>query len=96
MTPERTISMTLTINLPETVEKRLAERAAQDGKTPETLASELIRDAVVPAADRTIAEILGPFRKEFAESGMTEDEWTELMEESLKEVRELRRQGLQP
>ena len=88
--------MTLTIQLPDLVQRHLTERAAQDGKSVESLATELIRAAVVPAQERTIAEILGPFRKEFAESGMTEDEWTDLMEESLKEVRELRRQGLQP
>lgn len=76
--------MTLTIHLPERVELRLAERASQEGKTAESLATELIEKAV--ETDETIHDILAPFRKEFAESGMTEDEWTALVEEAREEV----------
>ena len=78
--------MTLTITLPESVEKRLAEQAAKDGKTVEALASELIEKAVTPAKERTLAEIMAPFAQEFAESGMTEEEFDALIEEAREEV----------
>ena len=78
--------MTLTIQLPEAVEKRLAEQAAKDGKTPEALAGELIEKAVNPPGEKTFAEILAPLRQEFAESGMTEAEFDALIEEAREEV----------
>jgi hypothetical protein len=76
--------MTLTIELPEAVKRQLAERAGHEGKTVETLASELIVKAVTP--ERTLDEILAPFREEFAQSGMTETEWDALIEEAREEV----------
>lgn len=75
----------MTLTLPADVEKRLAERAAQDSKTVEALASELIERAVKPG-ERTFDEILAPFRQEFAESGMTEEELDALIEEARQEV----------
>ena len=78
--------MTLTIQLPEPVERRLAEKAARDGKSVETLASELIEKAIAPENEKTFAEILAPFRQEFAESGMTEEEWDAMIEEAREEI----------
>lgn len=76
--------MLLTIELPAAVEQRLTERAAKDGKTVETVARELIEKAV--AAEKSFDEILAPFRREFAESGMTEAEWDALIEEAREEA----------
>jgi hypothetical protein len=85
-TREEAETVTLTITLPEAVEKRLAEQAAKDGKTPEALAGELIEKAVTPAKEKTFAEILAPVREEFAASGMTEEELDALIEEAREEV----------
>jgi plasmid stability protein len=76
--------MILTIELPEVVERQLAERAGHEGKTVETLARELIEKAIAP--EKTLDEILAPFREEFAQSGMTEAEWDVLIEEAREEV----------
>ena len=80
------MNMTLTIELPEPVERRLAERAAKAGKSVETLARELIEQAVPAEKEKTFDEILAPFRKEFAESGMTDEEWDAVIEEAREEV----------
>ena len=77
-------TVTLTIELAGRTERLLAERAGQEGKTAEMLASELFEQAIAPG--RTFDEILAPFRKEFAESGMTEEEWDALIEEAREEV----------
>ena len=76
--------MTLTIELPEPVERKLAEQAARHGKTVEAVARELIERGV--AEPRTFAEIFAPVRKEFAESGMTEAELDALVEGAREEV----------
>lgn len=76
--------MTITIKLSEPVERKLAERAARDGKTVEDVAQELIERGM--AEPRTFAEIFAPIRKEFAESGMTEAELDALIEEAREEV----------
>jgi predicted transcriptional regulator len=72
--------MTLTIELPEAVERKLAEKASRSGRTPAAYVTELIERAVAP--EKTLDEILGPIRQEFAESGMTEEEFDVLIEEA--------------
>jgi hypothetical protein len=76
--------MTLTIELPATVERELTKRADHEGKTVAALAGELIQKAVAP--EKTLDEILAPFREEFAQSGITETEWDALIEEAREEV----------
>jgi plasmid stability protein len=78
--------MTLTIHLPEPVERRLAERAAKDGKSVEALASELLEQAVAPEREETLDEILAPVRQEFAAQGITEEEWDAMIEEAREEI----------
>jgi plasmid stability protein len=75
---------TLTIALPEAVEWQLAKRAEHEGKTVEALARELIEKAVAP--EKTLNEILTPFRQSFAESGMTDQELDSLVEKARKEI----------
>jgi plasmid stability protein len=79
--------MTLTITLPEPVERRLAEQAAAVGKSVEALAGELIEKAVgPPGGGKPFAEIAEPFRLSFEESGMTEEELDELVEQAREEI----------
>lgn len=76
--------MTLTIELPEAVERKLADHASRSGRTAAAFAAELIEKAMSP--EKTLAEILAPFREEFADSKMTEEEWDALIEEAREEV----------
>lgn len=76
--------MTLTIELSEGVERKLAEKASRSGSTPAHFVADLVEKAVAP--ELTLSEILAPIRQEFAESGMTEEEWDEMMEAAREEV----------
>lgn len=70
--------MTLEVDLPEEIARRLAERAAQSGAEPSEL--------VVRAVERTLTEAdrldhtLGPVRQTFEASGMSEDALSDLLE----------------
>lgn len=75
--------MTLTFDLPPAVQKQLARRPDSEGKTVEKIATGLFQKS---APEKTMDEILAPFRKEFAESGMTEEEWDTMIEEARQEV----------
>ncbi len=82
--------MTLTIELPAEAESRLADAAKKSGKT----LSEYATDVLVSVADvpaETFDQILAPFRKEVAESGMSEAELDAFFGEVLDEVRAERR-----
>jgi hypothetical protein len=69
--------MTITLDLPPEVETALQKKAAADGKSILTYIFETLEtQALKPSLD----EILAPMRKNFAESGMTETELDELIE----------------
>ena len=76
--------MTLTIQLSEAVERQLTDRAMKAGKSVENVARELIEQGMAP--QKSLDEILAPFRAEFAQSGMTESEWDAMIEEAREEV----------
>ena len=76
--------MTITLKLPEPVERKLAERAAKEGKAPETLAIEMIEREL--ATPQTFDQILAPFRQSVAESGVTDEELDALVEEAREEI----------
>lgn len=76
--------MTITIELPAPVEQYLTEQAATAGKSVEALAAELLSQAV--PHEKSFDEILAPFREEFAQSGMTEEELDALIEQAREEV----------
>jgi plasmid stability protein len=76
--------MTLTLNLPPEVERKLRQRATESGKDVETIAREQIERGV--SCSPTFDEILAPFRKQVAESGISDDELTDLFEEAREEV----------
>ena len=71
-------TMTLTIHVPKNIGAILEEKAKSSGKD----VSEYVEDLIEKDIDRpkTLDEILAPVRKNFAESGMTEEELDELIE----------------
>jgi hypothetical protein len=73
----------LQIPLPPDVEARLRERAKARGEDVSALAARLLEDALSTA---TVDELLAPFRRQVAESGITDDELDRLGEELRDEV----------
>jgi hypothetical protein len=81
--------MPLSISLSSEAEIKLKKRAAAEGKDPTTYASELVERAVsTPCID----EILAPFRKQVAQSGMS-DEKLEQFYQELRDEAWNQRQG---
>ena len=76
--------MTITVDLSATTERKLRERAAQVGQDVTALARELIERGVESKV--SLDEILAPFRRQVAESGMTDDELAALFEEARNEA----------
>jgi Asp-tRNA(Asn)/Glu-tRNA(Gln) amidotransferase C subunit len=71
-------TMTLTIQVPKNIGVVLEEKARNQGKD----IAEYVENLIEKDIDRrkTLDEILAPLRKDFAESGMTEDDLGELIE----------------
>lgn len=76
--------MTITIILPPETERRLVERAERSGQDVETFARQLIERGVT--AEPTLDEILAPFRRQVAESAMSDEDLRALFEEARTEV----------
>ena len=76
--------MTITIRLTPEDEEALRERASLSGQGVADYVQRVIsRHIHAPA---TLAEILAPVRRQFAESGMSEDELDALVEDAREEV----------
>lgn len=86
---------TLTLSLPQELEQELRQRAAATGKDVNALALEAIEDKL-RAASMTFAQIMEPVRREFEESGMTEEELDRLIKEAREEARQQRNRNSQP
>ncbi|MCY7348471.1 MAG: hypothetical protein LH614_19940 [Pyrinomonadaceae bacterium] len=71
-------TMTLTIHVPKNIGVILEERAKGSGKDIAEYVESLIEQDIDKR--KTLDEILAPLRRNFAESGMTEDELDELIE----------------
>ena len=81
--------MTLTIELPDKVESRLTLRAKRRGMTLPEFAMEVMErlaDESPESTAESIDEIMAPFRKQVAESGMSEDELDAFFQEIRQEV----------
>ena len=76
--------MSITIILPTETERKLAERAERSGQDVETLARQLIERGVT--AEAPLDEILAPFRRQVAESGMSDEDLAGLFEEARTEA----------
>jgi hypothetical protein len=76
--------MTITIRLSDDEQRRLAERAARDGRDLADYVHLLIaRDIQEPAS---VDEALAPFRRQVEESGVTDDELGDFFEGVREEV----------
>jgi hypothetical protein len=92
------MAMTFSITLPPETEQRLRERATQAGQTVEGFIRQLVEREVlgpngspapetgaVPAA-KTFDAIFAPLRKAVEESGITDEELNDLLEQAREEV----------
>lgn len=84
--------MTITIDLPLEVETRIKTQASDIGEKVEDYLKTLIdeetarRERIKIDSEKSFAEILAPIHKEFEESGMSEQELGEFLEELREEV----------
>lgn len=76
-TPE-TVKVQLTLSLSKTTQERLAERAAASGTDLAAYASAILEQSA--NGPLTLEEISGPIYLRFLESGMSDDELSELLE----------------
>ena len=76
--------MTLTLTMPPETQQKLVERATRAGQNVESFACELLERGLKD--DPTLDELLAPFRRQVAESGLSDSELTALFEESRDEV----------
>lgn len=84
--------MTITIDLPAEVEGKIKARALNDGLKIEVYIEQLIKEAVErrerieKESEKSFREILAPIHNQFEQSGMSEEELTEFLEELREEV----------
>jgi plasmid stability protein len=76
--------MTLCLNVPPHIEAKLRERAAASGQSLDVYAASLLADALTAP---TIDELLAPVRKDFINTGMSEQEIMELGRRELETLR---------
>lgn len=76
--------MSIILELPEDLHRKLLDRAARVGRSVEAVAQDLIAEGVNGAT--ALEEILEPIRAQFRKSGMSEDDLATLVEESRSEV----------
>jgi len=81
--------MSLTIILEGETERKLVVRSARSGEEPERFVRRLVEREL--AGKPSIDEILAPFRREVAQSGMSDADLDQLFERSICEVRSARR-----
>jgi hypothetical protein len=80
--------MTLSVNLPDAVQARLDAKARAAGLDVTAYAQPVLQaDAALPALD----DILRPVRDAVKNSGMTEDELTQMLEKAKHDMRADRR-----
>ena len=77
--------MTISISISAKAEAKLRQRAAESGRDIAALVSDLIEQAITrPSVD----ELLAPFRRQVAESGMSDEELDEFHRDLLQKVRQ--------
>jgi replication fork clamp-binding protein CrfC len=82
--------MTLKIPLSAEIERKLKDRAAAEGKDAVQIAREALEEKL--NGPQTIDEILSPFRRQVAQSGMSDDKIDEFYE-GLRDEAWRQRQG---
>ena len=93
--------MTITLSFPPETERDIHERAAASGLTVEGFIRDLVeREVVIPRGDRTARaqrssgpaeDDIEPLRREFEESGMSEEDLTQFLTQVRDEVRREKR-----
>jgi hypothetical protein len=83
--------MSILIELPAETERKLLALAATRGTDVATLVREAVEEKLRSPLP-TFAEVLGPVHEDYRKSGMTEAELDALLETTLAEVRQERRQ----
>ena len=84
--------MSITVDLKLETEARVKTQSLRNGVKIEDYVSELVEEAsdrrerIERGTEKSFAEILAPIHKEFEESGMSEAELTEFLEELREEV----------
>jgi hypothetical protein len=78
------LPMTVIIHLPPEMETRLLERARAKGQDVSGFVHQLLEKEL--ETPQTVDEALAPFRKQVAESGMTDDELDNFFQEIREEV----------
>lgn len=73
--------MGTTITLDKRHYKAAADKAREEGKTPE-----MFIESLIDAATLSFDEVLAPIRKGFAKSGVTEDELDKAVTEARKAI----------
>lgn len=71
MAAAQTKETSVTLRLSEKARAKLAEQAARSGQDISAIASDLVEHAVTQP---TVDEVLAPFRRQVAESGMSDEE----------------------
>lgn len=82
--------MTLTISLPADVEAKVLERARARGQTPGDYVSGLVKQAVYGTE---LDDALAPFRRQVADSGMTDEQLDAFLEDLRDKTHASRRLG---
>jgi hypothetical protein len=95
--------MTLTLQLPPEIEKKLLERAVQVGQSMEGLALKFIEEALginggsdTSHVGKRFDDLLAPVRQGWEESGLSDDQVDQLFEDTLQKVRTEKRKGTAP
>lgn len=84
--------MTITIDLPPDVEESVKTQAAKDGLPVEAYVTSLVqegtkrRDRVDMLAEKPFDEILAPFRRNVEQSGINDEELSDLFTTARKEA----------
>ncbi len=80
--------MEITFTISDETAKQLSRRAGKEGQNVSTFMAKIAeREAKKPTLD----EVLAPVRRQFAESGMNENELTELVREERKAIQKEKR-----
>lgn len=74
---EQTTELLMKLRLSKQAGDKLAQRAAESGRDVAAVASDLIEQAITRP---TVDEVLAPFRKQVAESGMSDEELDEFFQ----------------
>jgi predicted transcriptional regulator len=82
--------MSLVIEIPDELAQQLQQRAAETGTAPEKVAISAIEGQF--RADENRKQMLAPIHEAFRQSGMTEEELSDLLEEEKHAMRRERRQ----